>query len=62
MPMLEANPVVKAELECIDKAIRVERAHLQDIEFETDEIPNDSYLQYLKSEKGRGVRYIVTNF
>lgn len=62
MPMLEANPVVKVELECIDKAIRIERAHLQDIEFETDEIPNDSYLKYLKSEKARGIKHIVTNF
>lgn len=62
MAYLQSTPVVAAELECISKAIRVERAHLQDIEFETDQVPNDSYLKYLEAEKGRGVTFIVTNF
>tara|TARA_A200000159_G_C7156123_1_gene269302 strand:- start:218 stop:406 length:189 start_codon:yes stop_codon:yes gene_type:complete len=62
MAMLEANPVVKAELECIDVSIRKERSRLLDIEFDTDEIADDSYLTYLRKERLNGVKFTVLNF
>ena len=57
----ESNPVVKAELEPIDVAIRKERARLWDLEDEGHE-PRPSYLEYLTRAKARGVENIVTNF
>ncbi len=55
--MLEANPVLEAELECINVAIRKERARLWDYDIE-----DSYYLNYLESEKERGVEAVVTNF
>jgi len=57
----ESNPVVKAELEPIDVAIRKERARLWDLEDEGLE-PRPSYLEYLTRAKAHGVENIVTNF
>ena len=64
--MLEANPVVPAKLENINVVIRKERARLWDLEDEN--APADwidagyQYLDYLESERDRGVVNIVTNF
>jgi len=58
---VESNPVVKAELEPIDVAIRKERVRLWDLEDEGHE-PRPSYLEYLTRAKARGVENIVTNF
>lgn len=58
--MLEANPVVDAELEDINTAIRKERARLWDLEDDGYE-PSYHWLDYLESEKARGVQNIVTN-
>jgi hypothetical protein len=64
--MLIANPVVEAELEDIKAVIRKERARLWDME--DDGAPADwidagyQYLDYLESEKARGVQHIVTNY
>ena len=57
----ESNPVVKAELEPIDVAIRKERASLWDLEDAGHE-PRSTYLEYLCREKARGVEPIVINF
>jgi hypothetical protein len=59
--MLTANPVVEAELEDINTAIRKERARLWDLEDEGLD-PDYHWLDYLESEKSRGVEHIVTNF
>jgi hypothetical protein len=59
--MLEANPVVEAELEDINVAIRKERKRLWDLE-DNDQDPETHWLDYLESEKRRGVEQIVTNF
>jgi len=58
----DSSPVVVPEFEDITVAIRKERTRLQDIEFDTGETPSDSWLQYLESEKARGIDRIVTNF
>ena len=59
--MLEAEPVVQAELEDINVAIRMERKRIWDLE--DDGIDVETYwLDYLESEKRRGVTHIVTNF
>lgn len=59
--MLEANPVVQAELEDINIAIRMERKRIWDLEDAGVDV--ESYwLDYLESEKRRGVTHIVTNF
>lgn len=54
-------PVITPEFEPIDKAIRLERTRLQDIEFETDTKPNDAYLRYLLAEKKRGIKNLIVN-
>jgi hypothetical protein len=59
--MLTANPVVEAELEDINVAIRKERKRIWDLEDEGIE-PETHWLDYLESEKRRGVEQIVTNF
>jgi hypothetical protein len=59
--MLEANPVVQAELEDINVAIRMERKRIWDLEDQGLE-PEEYWLNYLESEKRRGVTHIVTNF
>ena len=61
MTELVSNPVVKAELEPIDVAIRKERSRLWKLEDE-DQDPSYHWLDYLLSEKARGVEHIVTNF
>lgn len=59
--MLEANPVVQAELEDINIAIRMERKRIWDLEDQG--LETESYwLDYLESEKRRGITHIVTNF
>lgn len=58
---IEPCPVIVPEFEPIDKAIRLERTRLQDIEFETDTKPNDSYLRYLLAEKRRGIKSLIVN-
>lgn len=60
--MLESNPVVKAELEPIDVAIRKERNRLWNLEDETGEEQCSHYLEYLCRAKARGVENIVINF
>lgn len=57
----ESNPVVKAELEPIDVAIRKERARLWNLEDAGHE-PRTTYLEYLARAKARGVEHIVINF
>jgi len=59
--MLTANPVVEAELEDINVAIRMERKRIWDLEDQGLE-PEEYWLNYLESEKRRGVTHIVTNF
>ena len=58
----ESSPVVPAELQPIDVAIREERARLWKLEDETGEEPSAHYLEYLCRAKQRGVEHIVTNF
>lgn len=59
--MIEGKPVVEAELESIDMAIRRERNRLWKLEDE-DLDPSYSWLDYLLAEKARGVQHIVLNF
>ncbi len=59
--MLTANPVVQAELEDINIAIRMERKRIWDLEDKGLE-PESYWLDYLESEKRRGITHIVTNF
>ena len=59
--MITGKPVVEAELEDINVAIRKERKRLWDLEDEGLE-PETYWLDYLESEKRRGVQQIVTNF
>ena len=58
----ESSPVVKAELEPIDVAIRKERKRVWDLEDETGEDQSSHYLEYLCRAKARGVEHIVINF
>tara|TARA_R100001163_G_scaffold37041_1_gene28331 strand:+ start:9012 stop:9200 length:189 start_codon:yes stop_codon:yes gene_type:complete len=58
----ESSPVVKAELEPIDVAIRKERKRVWDLEDETGEEVNSNWLEYLCRAKARGVQNIVLNF
>lgn len=62
MTELVANPVVKAELEPIDVAIRKERKRVWDLEDETGEDQSSHWLEYLSRAKARGVQHIVINF
>lgn len=59
--MLTANPVVEAELEDINTVIRKERSRIWDLE-DNNQDPETHWLDYLESEKRRGVTQIVTNF
>lgn len=59
--LIEPNPVITPEFDPIDKAIRIERTRLQDIEFETGKTPNDSHLRYLLAEKRRGIKNLIIN-
>jgi hypothetical protein len=62
MTELVSNPVVKAELEPIDVAIRKERKRVWDLEDETGEEQSSHHLEYLSRAKARGVQHIVLNF
>ena len=62
MTELVSNPVVKAELEPIDVAIRKERKRVWDLEDETGEEQSSHHLEYLCRAKARGVEHIVINF
>jgi hypothetical protein len=59
--VIEGKPVVEAELESIDMAIRRERNRLWKLEDE-DLDPSYSWLEYLQAEKARGVQIMVVNF
>lgn len=59
--MITGKPVVEAELEDINVVIRKERKRIWDLEDEGLE-PETYWLDYLESEKRRGVQQIVTNF
>ena len=59
--MIEGKPVVEAELESIDMAIRKERNRLWKLEDE-DQDPSYHWLDYLQAEKARGVQIMVVNF
>ena len=52
---------VEAELEDINTAIRKERSRIWDLE-DNNQDPETHWLDYLESEKRRGVTQIVTNF
>ena len=58
--MITANPVVEAEFEDINVLIRKERARLWDLE-DQGEDPSYHWLDYLESEKERGVERMVVN-
>lgn len=58
---IKSEPIYPVETISIDVAIRLERTRLQDLEFETDETPNDSLLKYMEAERSRGVKEWVTN-
>ena len=60
--MIEGKPVVEAELEPIDVAIRKERKRVWDLEDETGEDQSSHWLEYLSRAKARGVQHIVINF
>jgi|TARA_R110000803_G_C11794473_1_gene298504 hypothetical protein len=62
MTELVSNPVVKAELEAIDVAIRKERSRVWKLEDETGEDQCSNWLEYLCRAKARGVEHIVLNF
>lgn len=53
--MIASNPVIEIELEPIEVAIRRERQRIQDIEFETGEMPNTGLIEFMVSERGRGI-------
>jgi hypothetical protein len=58
----DSSPVVQAELQDINVAIRLERDRLWDIEEKTGSEPGGHYLEYLNRAKARGVAQIVINF
>jgi hypothetical protein len=58
----DSNPVVPAELQDINIAIRLERDRLWEIEEKTGSEPSSHYLEYLNRAKARGVAHIVINF
>jgi len=59
--LIPSKPVMEVELEPIEVTIRKEQARLQDIEFDTDEKPNTYMLDYMRSERARGITQWVTN-
>ena len=59
--MITGKPVVEAELEDINVAIRKERKRLWDLEDQGFE-PRHTWLEYLEFEKKRGVQQIVINY
>lgn len=58
--LIEANPPA-IEFEPIEVSIRREQAYVQDIEFDTGVMPSTWYLEYLKSERRRGIQKLPTN-
>lgn len=58
---IKSAPVFPVETIPIATAIRLERTRLQDVEFETNQKPNDSILKYMEAERARGVKEWVTN-
>ena len=58
----KSNPIVPAELQPINVAIRREKTRLWDAEDALGAQQNDAYLEYLYAEKARGVQFIVINF
>lgn len=53
--VLEATPIIQIKLELIEVAIRKERTRLQDIEFDTGSQPSTWLLEFMVSERARGV-------
>ncbi len=53
--MIESNPVIQIELEPIEVAIRKERNRIRDVEFDTGVMPSTWMIEYMVSERGRGV-------
>lgn len=59
--MIDSNPVIDIQLEPIEVAIRKERNRVQDIEFETGVMPSTWLIEYMVSERGRGITEWPTN-
>lgn len=59
--MIDPNPVIDIQLEPIEVAIRKERNRVQDIEFETGVMPSTWLIEYMVSERGRGITEWPTN-
>jgi hypothetical protein len=53
--MIDSKPVIDIQLEPIEVAIRRERNRVQDIEFETGVMPSTWLIEYMVSERGRGI-------
>ena len=53
--MIDSVPVIDIQLEPIEVAIRKERNRVQDIEFETGTMPSTWLIEYMVSERGRGI-------
>ena len=53
--MIDSVPVIDIQLEPIEVAIRKERNRVQDIEFETGVMPSTWLIEYMVSERGRGI-------
>jgi len=53
--MIDSMPVINIQLEPIEVAIRRERNRVQDIEFETGVMPSTWLIEYMVSERGRGI-------
>jgi hypothetical protein len=48
-------PVINIQLEPIEVAIRRERNRVFDVEFETGTMPSTWLIEYMVSERGRGI-------
>jgi hypothetical protein len=59
--LIDPNPVIDIQLEPIEVAIRKERNRVQDIEFETGVMPSTWLIEYMVSERGRGITEWPTN-
>ena len=59
--VITSNPVVVVDLEPIEVAIRKERTRLQDIEFETGETPSTWLIEFMCTERARGILTWPTN-
>jgi hypothetical protein len=53
--MIDTKPVINIQLEPIEVAIRRERNRVFDVEFETGTMPSTWLIEYMVSERGRGI-------